>query len=301
MLKFETAIRENQYYCQSVGMSPKTMKSYRNTPRLFFKWVEENHSINSVDEISKYHIQEYFKYKLECGLTRTYIVGIHKVLKSFFEFLLEEELIDINPILKVKMMQQETRVIETFTDKQAQNLVNYYKHDDYLNSRNRTIIAIQLDTGIRCTETLKITDADVQLDLDRIYINNSKGNKSRYVYLSQMIKKEIRKHQKVKDLYFKDKDIPENYFLSRTGRPLTVEGIERIYKRAGDELKIEGVRVSPHTSRHYFAQKALDRNDIYIVSRLLGHNNVSITQRYLASLNTSKIIERNNFISPLTK
>lgn len=301
MLKFETAIREHQYYCQSMGMSPKTLKGYRNNPRLFFKWLEENHDVKSVDEISKHHIQEYFKYKLEMGMTRTYIVNIHKTLKTFFEFLLEEELIDFNPILKVKMMNHEIRVIEAYSDEQAQKLVNYYSHDDYLASRNKVIIALQLDTGIRCTETIRVMNSDVQLDLDRIYINNGKGNKSRYVFLSSIVKKEIRRHQKIKNIYFKDKEIPENFFLSRTGRELTVEGIEKTYSKAGNDLKIEGVRVSPHTSRHYFAQKALDRNDIYVVSRLLGHGNVSITQRYLSSLNTSKIIEKNKFISPLSK
>ncbi len=301
MLKFETAIKEHQYHCQTLGMSPKTMKGYRNTPRLFFKWLEETYNIISVDDISKLHFQEYFKFKLECGLSRTYIISIHKILKALFDFLLEEELIERNPINKVKMIQQDSKVVEAYSDSQASKLLNFYSHDDYLNSRNRVIIALQLDTGIRCTETLKITNDYVQLDLDRIYIDCSKGNKSRFVFVSQVVKKEIRKHLKIKDKYFEGKEIPDNLFLSRTGRPLTVEAIERIYKTVGKAMNIQGVRVSPHTSRHYFAQKALDRNDIYTVSRLLGHGNINITQRYLASMNTSKIIEKNTFISPLSK
>ena len=102
MLKFETAIKEHQYHCESVGMSPKTLRSYRNTPRLFFRWVEKEHGIKDVEKITKYHFQEYFKFKLESGMTRVYVLSIHKNLKAMFDYLYDEEIILSHLIEKLK-------------------------------------------------------------------------------------------------------------------------------------------------------------------------------------------------------
>jgi len=74
------------------------------------------------------------------------------------------------------------------------------------------------------------------------------------------------KYERIKEYYFKDKILKyENYFLSRTGRPLTVEGLGSIVKRIGEDAGVrEGIRCSPHTFRHYFAQTQLKMDLMYI-------------------------------------
>ena len=110
------------------------------------------------------------------------------------------------------------------------------------------------------------------------------------------------KYNRIKDYYFKDKNVKDNnYFLSNTGLSLTVETIERVVKIAG---KIAGVRkdirCSPHTIRHYFAQKQLRNNlDVYSLSRILGHENVMITKVYLQSMKDEEIVAMSINTSPL--
>lgn len=112
----------------------------------------------------------------------------------------------------------------------------------------------------------------------------------------------MHKYNKIKKLYFHTKEIPDNYFLSRTGRLLTVEAIERIYKKAGEYAGVRSkVRCSPHTARHYFAVKILQSPniDLHTISLLLGHTKISTTQIYLASLTDERVIDQGKISSPL--
>ena len=71
---------------------------------------------------------------------------------------------------------------------------------------------------------------------------------------------------------------------------LTVTAVEIIVKLYGEG--IENVRVSPHTCRHFFAQQHVKMGtDLYTISRLLGHENIQITQTYLKSLRDRDIVE----------
>ena len=79
------------------------------------------------------------------------------------------------------------------------------------------------------------------------------------------------------------------YFLSNHGKQLTNSAVEHIVKRHG--AGIEGIRVSPHTCRHFFAQQQVKiGTDLYTISRLLGHENIGITQTYLNSLRNEEVI-----------
>jgi integrase/recombinase XerD len=106
----------------------------------------------------------------------------------------------------------------------------------------------------------------------------------------------------MRDYYFDDKVIHyDNYLLSRTGRPLTKEALEHIFTQAKQKVTIrESIRCSPHTARHYFAQACLRNGlDLYSVSRLLGHENINITKRYLQSLEDRNIVEMASKATPL--
>lgn len=286
------------FNCESKGLSPKTIKSYRNNTALFLKYMEKELSINKVKDIEAVHIKKYFKFKGDNGCTNVYINSIHKVLKAFFLYCQEEGYIIINPIEKMKFSKPEIKVIEIFNDAEVKKLLNVYDYSNYLYARNKAILAIQFDTGARTTETLGILNNDLQGD--RMLIRG-KGSKERFVPLSLELLKIFSRYEKIKKLYFNSKDTPNNYFLSRSGKPLTVEAIERIYTNAGKIAKVRDiVRCSPHTARHYYAVKMLENNDIYTVSKLLGHTKVSITQIYLASLTNEKIIEQGRITSPLS-
>ena len=103
-------------------------------------------------------------------------------------------------------------------------------------------------------------------------------------------KKALVKYQAAKDNYFALKSTDHFFFLSNHGRQLNNSAVEHIVKRHGEG--VEGIRVSPHTCRHFFAQQQVKLGtDLYTISRLLGHENIGITQTYLNSLRDEEVIE----------
>lgn len=285
------------FQCRARGLSEKTIKGYRNNTLAFIKWINKNYDIQDVESIKKQHIQAYLKLKMDNGCKEKYVNGLLKVLRAFFIFLDTEEYIVKNPVEKVKFIREEKRIIETYTDDEATRLISAFNDIDFLSMRNKTIIALQIDTGIRCSETIDIKIEDVLED--RIIIHG-KGKKIRTVPISIEMNKLLKRYFKARMNYIALNDTEVYLFISRTGRILTVEAIESIYKRAGKIAQIErSIRISPHTSRHYYAIKMLQSNDIYTVSKLLGHNSVKITETYLQSLTNDKLIDAGRITSPL--
>jgi integrase/recombinase XerD len=160
-------------------------------------------------------------------------------------------------------------------------------------------LAIAFDTGARNTEICSIMEADIK---DNVILIHGKGNKERHVPLTPYLKKAVMKYQRIKKLYFENKHIPyQNLLLSRTGRPLTKEAVEHVFHQAASKAEVRSnIRCSPHTARHYYAQTNLRNGlDVYSLSRLLGHENINITKRYLQSLQDSSIVEMAVNTSPL--
>ena len=253
------------------GLSQTTIKSYRNTTLLFLKETKLKFGIDDVNEISKPMVEAYILKKKEEGCSEKYVNTIIRTLRAYFLFLVEDDYISKDPMTKVRFVRENSKVLEVYSDDQVNQLLNAYTEADFLAIRNRTIIMLQVDTGIRCSETINILESDV-LD-DRILING-KGKKQRYVAVSPSLFRQLKIYKKAKERYFYRKPKYKNFLLSRTGRPLTVEAIERVYKEAQKRSNIMGIRVSPHTSRHYFATKMLESNPIYTVSKLLGHSSI---------------------------
>ena len=105
----------------------------------------------------------------------------------------------------------------------------------------------------------------------------------------------------VRKSYFAYQIIPKNIFLSKNAKPLTGTMVDRIIKDAGKGCNVsKDVRVSAHTFRHTYAQYQLKAGlDIYSLSRLLGHESISITQTYLNGMRDKEVLEQAENTSPL--
>ena len=89
--------------------------------------------------------------------------------------------------------------------------------------------------------------------------------------------------------------------MSSRNKPLTTEAIQRIVKLAGQGANVrKEIRCSPHTCRHYYAQAQLKNGlDVYSLSRLLGHETVNVTKRYLEGIKDTEVLELGVKSSPL--
>lgn len=179
-------------------------------------------------------------------------------------------------------------------------MLNYYSGCDYISVRNKTIIALLFDTGARCNEMIMMEPQDICADY--IVIKHGKGGKERIVPKSPYLAKQLFKFFRIREGFFAEKALKnKNLFLSISGKPLTDEAVAQFLKKAAIGVGVSAeIRVSPHTCRHTFAQMQLKNGlDVYSLSRLMGHCNITVTQRYLQGLKDKEIIYKGNTSSPL--
>lgn len=292
-------LEEFKVECDLRKLSPRTTKSYCNSTSLFLHYLEKYENLIHLESIRHQQIKKYIQYLLSKKLSASYINGILKCLRAFFKYASSEGYIPINPATKVSWLREGTVLIKTFTDEEVASLLEAFDFSSYLSARNKVILAIAFDTGARNSEICNILESDI---LDNVIIIHGKGNKERHVPLTPYLKKVIMKYLRIKRVYFDDKCIPyRNLLLSRTGRPLTKEATEHVFRQAEATADIrDEIRCSPHTARHYYAQANLRNGlDVYSLSRLLGHENINITKRYLQSLQDASIVEMAVHTSPL--
>jgi len=254
-----------------------------------------------LEEVKATHIKGYFMYLKSKGRKETYINSILKGVRSFFNYCVEEGYIHskLNPTINVRWLKEDRTIIKTFNDDEIKAMVNSFKMTDYIEARNKLIMLVLVDTGIRNLELCTLTMENI---LETTMVIDGKGSKQRYLYLSPMLKKYMIRYDRIRNHYFKDSlQKHSNYFLSYRGKPLTVEAVLRVVKIAGGRSKVrEDIRCSPHTIRHYFAHKQLQGGlDVYSFSRLLGHERIEITKRYLEGLEDASIVDKAIKTSPL--
>jgi site-specific recombinase XerD len=144
--------------------------------------------------------------------------------------------------------------------------------------RNRALLALLLDTGIRLGEVVSLKVADVSLDARQPSLTvHGKGNKWRRVPLGGSARVAVERyltHERPTGAYV---------FIGRDGGMLSPRLVEKLLHRLGQRAGVTGMRVSPHSCRHSFAVAYLRAGgDIYRLSKILGHSGVQVTQHYLS-------------------
>ncbi len=297
-MQLEDIMQEFEFHLFTCNYSQRTIKSYKNNNKRFINYLSTI-KITKLENIKSPHIKSYIKHLLEEGKQPSYCNSILKCIRAFFNYCLEEKYIITNPCDKVNWIKEPKCIIKTFNENEIQSMFKVYNGNRFIDIRNKLIVGLLIDTGIRCNELCNIELLDVR---DTVIHIKGKGNKERIVPLSPLIKKLIIRYDRARESYIKDKVITNSaYLISHTGNKLTVEAIERVIRKCGEKAKVrQDIRCSPHTLRHYYAQAMLRSGlDVYSLSRLLGHEDISITKRYLQGLHDDAIIELASTSSPL--
>ena len=285
-MKLSQALNEYLLEIEIRKYTAKTIRSYRNNLTLFVRYLEEEAAIFDTEDLTLASVRRFSLYMGTKGKKGTYINSLLKTAKSFIQYCYDEGYGGFNTKKNFKWCKEEKPIIVTFQPAQVKKMLSSCKGNDYLSLRDNAILSVLFETGIRCYELCCITPQDIH---DDFIVINGKNHKQRVVPVTPFLKKMLIKYQASKDDYFTLKNTDNYYFLSNHGRQLTNSAIEHIVKRHGEH--IEGIRVSPHTCRHFFAQQQVKLGtDLYTISRLLGHENIGITQTYLNSLRDEEVI-----------
>ena len=166
---------------------------------------------------------------------------------------------------------------DTIEIEQILKLIEFYDHNSFLNSRNKTILDFLYSTACRVSElcTVKISDIDFYEDF---VIVAGKGSKQRIIPIGSKLKTNLQNYLKVRDGYINNNI--NNLFITKNMNPMERTAIYRIVKNTALNIGIKE-SIHPHTLRHSAATQMLEAGcDLRTLQEFLGHSSVSTTQIY---------------------
>lgn len=198
-------------------------------------------------------------------------------LRSYYNYLLKENIVDANPFKLVNSMKKEKKLPEYFKYNEYVELVNSIDINSNLGTRNRCIFEVLLCTGCRCSELVNIKLSDIDLNNREIKVLG-KGNKERIVYLGSYAIDSLNMYLSVRDELSKKDN--KYLFVNHLGNKLTTRGIRDIIDKILLKSSLN-LKITPHTFRHSFATMLLNEGcDLKSVQELLGHVSLSTTSIY---------------------
>jgi integrase/recombinase XerD len=151
--------------CECKHLAKGTIRNYKAETRFLVEFLELK-QVTEGEEVKAHHIRDFMKQKQDAGSSACYVNDILKVCKTWFQYLVDEDYIEErrNPAAKVKNVRQPKTIIETFSVQEMKSLIHFYSGSDYLDVRNKTIIMLLFDTGMRCNEMIQMVEEDIKRD-----------------------------------------------------------------------------------------------------------------------------------------
>jgi len=198
-----------------------------------------------------------------------------RAIRAFFGYLHREEMIDHNPMQKVKMPRVPKKVVPTFSQKEVENLLSQPDKKTDPGFRDYAILLSFVDTAARLSEIVLLKDDDI--DLDNGYLRvMGKGGKERYIPFGHKVAKALLKYK------LKHRPTPigtDRFWLTVTGTPLDEGRMEKLVAWYGTKAGFK--RCYPHKLRHTSSVLYLrNGGDPFSLQKKLGHSSLQMTRHY---------------------
>lgn len=259
--------------------SPSTIKTYLNEMSVFLQAIK----CEVADTFPVNRIKAYLQYCFEqLKLSENTLHSRMNALKFYYEQVLKKEKF----FWEIPRPKKPLQLPKLLNETELSRLFNALQ-----NKKHKAILFTAYSAGLRVSEVVNLTIADIDSERMQIRVANGKGKKDRYVNLSPVLLDILRS-------YIKDyKPCPKKYLFEseQTGLAYPIRTVQQIFTNAKNSAGILK-QVGIHSLRHSFATHLLDKGtDIKYIKELLGHFNIKTTERYLHVSKNTLV----NIVSPL--
>lgn len=292
------------------GVRQGTIKGYHEIFRYFKQWLDDN--IININEITADTIRNYINYlrtertpyaedpqrkRSGKGLS-VHTINIRiRGLSTLFRFLFTEGIISYNPMQNISQVRDDAHEeVQGVPDEQIDSILSSYDDRQFAQWRDKTLILLLLDTGLRIGEALSLTPEQINFKELTITVSSliAKNRKSRDIPISREVAKRLRQLLDETQQYFGEEC---KLFMNAYGEEFTDDAFRRRLNRLKRKLNI--TKLSPHMFRHTFARNyILNGGDLFTLQKILDHADIQTTRKYI-QMNTEHIREQHNKFSPL--
>lgn len=241
----------------------------------YFKAVDENLDFAAVDADI---VRGWVLSLMEGGCTATTVNRKLSSLRSFYRYLLRQGVVSVDPLMKVTGPKKKKPLPVFVKDADMARLLDDTAFDaGFEGVRDRLILEMFYETGIRRSELINLTDADVDLYAKQIKVTG-KRNKQRLIPFGDELKEDIEAYLSAKKDFLPDGG--EAFFVRKNGKALYPYLVYLLVKRNLSKV-VSLKKRSPHVLRHTFATSMLNNHaELEAVKELLGHESLTTTEVY---------------------
>lgn len=273
--------------------SKQSAQWYTSRLGLFVSWCKAQ-DISQLEQITPQLVRRYIEYlktrpaKRSAKLDSFTVHGHIRAIRTLLFWAAAEELIDEKIPRRIALPKRDQKVLRVLSQKQI-GLLLAVAAKTPTPLRDTALVLLLLDSGCRASEICTLEVSKVFFEQDRAYlIVYGKGRKERPVMIGKAARLALWKY-----IRRERQSDTQLVFIGKRG-PLTTEGLERLMYRLRDAAgreNFEGVKVAPHRWRHTCAvMKLKSGEDIYAVSKGLGHSDISVTTNYLKGMDAMEIM-----------
>ena len=255
--------------------SKHTITSYSNDLLKFHNYLEDYYEGVIFHSIKSLHLRSYMVFLLEKKMAKSTVARKISAVKSLFKFLLKQQIVDSSPANLIETPKLDKKLPSFLKEDEIINLLNVIEFEDsFFGLRDKLLITLFYQTGVRLSEIIELKEDDVRLDDIKVL---GKRNKERIIPLSGKVKNLITEYRKIKHLEFPN---AKYFFIGDKGNKMYEKFV---YRKVNYYLSMVSSKQkrSPHILRHTFATHMLNNGaDLNAIKELLGHENLSATQVY---------------------
>jgi integrase/recombinase XerD len=272
-------------------VTQKTIDNYNETFSSFQGFCVSK-DIVEVSEIDKNLIMDYILFLQEERGNEAGTVDFRlRILRTFFKYLKEEEIIKKNPMERIQFHAPKPNIV-VFTPQQIECMLDHYASiKERINAwtayRDYTLIMTFIHTGIRLGEAANLLWSKVNIETKEISVM---GKLQHYTtaYMTDELQKELTEYKRICLRQFET--LPEYVFCNKKGQRLGENAMKCIFKRLSDnmlkgkntkEIFSNKPRISAHTFRHYYCSMMVQEKSAFVVQQLMRHSSIAVTQRYV--------------------
>ncbi len=255
--------------------SSNTVQAYYRDISRFFQFAGEG----QVETVDSTKIRSYIMKCLGEGRNSRSTARYLSSLKSFFNFLCEENYLKDNPaeILESPKLWRKLPIIISLDEVEA--LLACPDPKTLFGIRDKAMLEVLYATGLRVSELISLKSSDVDLQVGFLR-SMGKGSKERVVPLGAVAQSAVQDYIDIARRVLLKGNTAHELFITRRGSKMTRQGFWKILRAYALKANIR-TNVSPHTLRHAFATHLLERGaDLRSVQEMLGHADISTTQIY---------------------
>lgn len=280
MIKYPNRQAYKAYLVLEKRLSAHSIDAYLHDVQKLAEYLELRDIPFDVQALREDHLHEFVQYLGEIGMFPSSQARVISGIKSYFHFLLLEELVSSDPTTDLETPRQSRPLPDILNLLEINQLIDGIDLSKPEGMRSKAMVEMLYGCGLRVSELISLRISDINIQEEYLQVIG-KGNKQRMIPIGQQALKytmiylqQIRIHQQIK------KGNEDFIFLNRLGTKLSRISVFTMIKTLALKVGLNK-NISPHTFRHSYATHLIEGGaDLRAVQEMLGHSSITTTEIY---------------------